>query len=81
VPSEHGAEDQCRQAATSGRPNRSRYHRVYLKIALVEDAATLINFDAFAALDGIAAYFVGPSDLSIALGVAGGSFDDKTLRL
>jgi 2-keto-3-deoxy-L-rhamnonate aldolase RhmA len=50
-----------------------------MAIALVEDAATLVNFEAFAALDGIDAYFVGPTDLSIALGVPGATFDDDTL--
>ncbi|MDB5926783.1 MAG: 2,4-dihydroxyhept-2-ene,7-dioic acid aldolase [Betaproteobacteria bacterium] len=50
-----------------------------MAIALVEDAATLVNFEAFAGLDGIDAYFVGPTDLSIALGVPGATFDDKTL--
>jgi 4-hydroxy-2-oxoheptanedioate aldolase len=50
-----------------------------MSIALVEDAATLKDFEAFAALDGVDAYFVGPTDLSIALGVPGVSFDDPVM--
>jgi 4-hydroxy-2-oxoheptanedioate aldolase len=50
-----------------------------MAIALIEDAATLVDFERFAALPGIDAYFVGPTDLSIALGVAGANFDDQTL--
>jgi 4-hydroxy-2-oxoheptanedioate aldolase len=50
-----------------------------MAIALIEDAATLVEFDHFAALPGIDAYFVGPTDLSIALGVPGATFDDETM--
>lgn len=53
-------------------------HRV-MAIALIEDAATLADFDSFAAVPGIDAYFVGPSDLSVALGVPDANFDDDKL--
>lgn len=50
-----------------------------MAIALVEDAATLVDFEAFAALEGVDAYFLGPTDLSIALGVPGVTFDDPVM--
>jgi len=50
-----------------------------MAIALIEDASTLRDFDALAGMPGIDAYFVGPTDLSIALGVPGASFDDPRL--
>ena len=57
----------------------ARANREAMAIALIEDAATLRDFDALAAMPGIDAYFVGPTDLSIALGVPGATFDDKRL--
>ena len=50
-----------------------------MAIGLVEDTSTLRDFEAMAALPGMDAYFVGPTDLSIALGVAGATFDDPVL--
>lgn len=57
----------------------SRANGEMLAIALIEDAATLREFDALAAMPGIDVYFVGPTDLSIALGVPGATFDDPRL--
>lgn len=57
----------------------ARANRDALAIALIEDADVLKDFDALAAMPGIDAYFVGPSDLSVALGVGGATFDDPTL--
>ena len=57
----------------------SRANRELMAIALIEDEATLRDFDALAALPGMDAFFVGPTDLSIALGVPGASFDDPAL--
>jgi 2-keto-3-deoxy-L-rhamnonate aldolase RhmA len=53
--------------------------RELMAIALIEDAATLRDIDAIAAIRGIDTYFVGPTDLSIALGVPGATFDDPQL--
>jgi 4-hydroxy-2-oxoheptanedioate aldolase len=57
----------------------TRANRELMAIALIEDAASLRDFDALAAMPGIDAYFVGPTDLSIALGVPGASFDEPKL--
>ena len=57
----------------------SRANGEMLAIALIEDAATLREFDTLAAMPGIDVYFVGPTDLSIALGVPGATFDDPHL--
>jgi 4-hydroxy-2-oxoheptanedioate aldolase len=53
--------------------------RELMAVALIEDAATLQDIDAVAAIPGIDACFVGPTDLSIALGVPGTTFDDPEL--
>ena len=50
-----------------------------MAIALIEDAATLREIDAVAAMPGIDACFVGPTDLGVALGVPGATFDDPAL--
>jgi 4-hydroxy-2-oxoheptanedioate aldolase len=57
----------------------ARANRESMAIALIEDAATLEDIEALAAMPGLDAYFVGPTDLSIALGVPGASFDDPAL--
>ena len=54
-------------------------NREVMAIALIEDATTLRDIEAVADMPGIDVYFVGPTDLSIALGVAGASFDDPVL--
>src|SRR5438105_2774804 len=48
-----------------------------MAIALVEDAVNLLHIDEMAT--GIDACFVGPTDLAIALGVAGATFEDARL--
>jgi 2-keto-3-deoxy-L-rhamnonate aldolase RhmA len=50
-----------------------------MAIALIEDAESLADFDDLAAIPGLDAYFVGPTDLSIALGVPDATFDDAKL--
>ena len=74
---------QITRAAGYTRGNWSGYasaaNRDMMAIALIEDAATLDDLDGLAALPGIDAYFVGPTDLSIALGVPDASFDDPVL--
>jgi 4-hydroxy-2-oxoheptanedioate aldolase len=44
-------------------------------IAMVETRAGLDNLDEIAATDGLTGIYVGPSDLSLALGLPPGSFD------
>jgi 4-hydroxy-2-oxoheptanedioate aldolase len=48
-------------------------------IPLLEDKATIDDFDALAGMAGIEVYFVGPTDLGISLGVPGATFDDPIL--
>lgn len=48
-------------------------------IPLIEDRATLEDFDAMCAVDGLEVFFIGPTDLSIALGVPGAAFDDPAM--
>lgn len=80
-----GARGACQitRAARYTRGDWDRYaahaNRNALAIALIEDAEVLQDFDTLAAMPGIDAYFVGPSDLSVALGVGGATFDDPAL--
>jgi len=48
-------------------------------IPLIEDAQTLKDFDALAATPGLDVFFIGPTDLSIALGVPHATFDDPRM--
>lgn len=48
-------------------------------IPLIEDAQTLKDFDALAATPGLDVFFIGPTDLSIALGVPHATFDDPQM--
>lgn len=48
-------------------------------IPLLEDKATLDEFEALAAMPGLEVFFVGPTDLGISLGVPGATFDDPKL--
>jgi 4-hydroxy-2-oxoheptanedioate aldolase len=74
---------QITRAAAYTRGNWSAYaaaaNRDLMAIALIEDCPTLEDFEGLAELSGIDAYFVGPTDLSIALGVPDASFDDPVL--
>ena len=56
-----------------------RANRELIAIALIEDAAALNDIDALVSLPGVDVCFVGPTDLSIALGVPGATFDEPTL--
>jgi 2-keto-3-deoxy-L-rhamnonate aldolase RhmA len=57
-----------------------RANREVMAIALLEEASTIAGFDALAAMPGIDLFFVGPTDLSISLGVPGATFDDDKMR-
>lgn len=48
-------------------------------IPLLEDRAAIDDFEAMCAIDGIDVFFVGPTDLSIALGVPGATFDEPAM--
>ena len=48
-------------------------------IPLIEDAQTLKDFDALAETPGLELFFIGPTDLSIALGVPHATFDDPAM--
>ncbi len=56
-----------------------RANRETIAIPLLEDKASIKDFEALSAMPGIDIYFVGPTDLSISLGVPGASFDDPKL--
>jgi len=48
-------------------------------IPLIEDAATLADFESLASTPGLDVFFIGPTDLSIALGVPHATFDDPKM--
>jgi len=48
-------------------------------IPLIEDTATLEDFEAMAAMPGLEVFFIGPTDLSIALGVPHATFDEPKM--
>jgi 2-keto-3-deoxy-L-rhamnonate aldolase RhmA len=56
-----------------------RANREVMAIPLLEEATTIADFEAMAAMPGLDVYFVGPTDLSISLGVPGVTFDHPTM--
>ncbi|MCW5604093.1 MAG: hypothetical protein KIT18_06070 [Burkholderiales bacterium] len=48
-------------------------------IPLLEDGETIADFEAMAAMPGLDVFFVGPTDLSISLGVPHATFDDPKM--
>jgi 2-keto-3-deoxy-L-rhamnonate aldolase RhmA len=58
----------------------NRANRETMAIPLLEDAASIADFDALAAMPGLDVYFIGPTDLSISLGVPGATFDEPKMR-
>jgi 4-hydroxy-2-oxoheptanedioate aldolase len=57
-----------------------RTNRELFIMPLVEDVDAIDDFAALAALPGISAYFVGPYDLSVSIGVPGASFEHPQMR-
>jgi len=57
----------------------ARANREVMAIPLLEDVASIEDFEALAAMPGLDVYFVGPTDLSISLGVPGASFDEPAM--
>jgi 4-hydroxy-2-oxoheptanedioate aldolase len=56
-----------------------RANRELMAIALIEERESIADFEALAAMPGLDAYFVGPTDLSISLGVPDATFDDPKM--
>lgn len=54
-------------------------NRRALVIPLLEDKETIECFDALCAVDGLEVFFIGPTDLSIALDVPGATFDEPKM--
>jgi 2-keto-3-deoxy-L-rhamnonate aldolase RhmA len=60
--------------AYAGRANRE-----VMAIVLLEEGEAIADIDALAAMPGLDVFFVGPTDLSISLGVPGATFDDPKM--
>ena len=58
----------------------TRANEETMAIPLLEDRASIEDFDALAAMPGLDVYFVGPTDLAISLGVPGATFDEPQMR-
>ena len=58
----------------------ARANREVMAIPLLEDAASIDDFEALAAMPGLDVFFIGPTDLSISLGVPGADFDHPAMR-
>ncbi len=56
-----------------------RANREIMAIPLLEEGSSIADFEALAAMRGLDVYFVGPTDLSISLGVPGATFDDPKM--
>ncbi len=50
-----------------------------MAIPLLEDPSSIDDVEALAAMPGLDAFFVGPTDLAISLGIPGATFDDPRL--
>ncbi len=57
----------------------TRANRELMAIALLEEKESIADLDALAAMPGLDAFFVGPTDLSVSLGVPGATFDDPQM--
>lgn len=72
-----------RQADYGAPPNwqefQAQANREILIIPLIEDPATLQDFEALAAMPGLDVFFLGPFDFSVAAGVPGAGFDHPVM--
>jgi 2-keto-3-deoxy-L-rhamnonate aldolase RhmA len=50
-----------------------------MAIALLEEGEAIADIESLAAMPGLDVFFVGPTDLSISLGVPGATFDDPKM--
>jgi 4-hydroxy-2-oxoheptanedioate aldolase len=57
----------------------ARANREVMAIALLEENESIADLDILAAMPGLDAFFVGPTDLSVSLGVPGATFDDPKM--
>lgn len=57
----------------------ARSNREVMLLPLLEDKESIEDFEAIAAVSGIDAFFVGPYDLSVSIGVPGAGFDDPAM--
>ena len=64
------------RAALSGKVEKLADLEDVACIVMIETASGLANVEEIAAVDGVSAVYVGPSDLSIALGLPPASLDD-----
>lgn len=58
---------------------QAQANREILIIPLIEDPATVQDFEALAAMPGLEVFFLGPFDFSVAAGVPGASFDHPVM--
>ena len=69
--------------ANYGPPNWHEFqvqaNREMLIIPLLEDPATVQDFEALAAMEGLDVFFLGPFDFSVAAGVPGAGFDHPVM--
>jgi 4-hydroxy-2-oxoheptanedioate aldolase len=56
-----------------------RVNREVLAIPLLEEGSSIADLETLAAMPGLDVFFVGPTDLSISLGVPGATFDDPKM--
>ena len=56
-----------------------RINREVMAIALLEEGESIADIESLAAMPGLDVFFVGPTDLSISLGVPGATFDDPKM--
>jgi 4-hydroxy-2-oxoheptanedioate aldolase len=56
-----------------------RANREVMAIPLLEEDESIADFETLAAMPGLDVFFVGPTDLSISLGVPGATFDDPKM--
>lgn len=54
-------------------------NREVMVIPLLEDKETIADFETLAAMPGLEVFFVGPTDLSISLGVPHATFDEPAM--
>lgn len=56
-----------------------RANREVMAIPLLEEKESIADFEALAVMPGLDVFFVGPTDLSISLGVPNATFDDPKM--
>jgi 2-keto-3-deoxy-L-rhamnonate aldolase RhmA len=56
-----------------------RVNREVMAIVLLEEGESIADIETLAATPGLDVFFVGPTDLSISLGVPGATFDDPKM--